>query len=268
MTYEELRDALVKLTGDNQPATVRQIYYLATVAGVVPKTEAGYGLVQRQLVMLRERGRIPWDWIRDNTRRVIEPQTYGSAEQALNETAQFYRKNYWQRQPKHVEIWLEKDALAGVITPITLHYQVPLHVMRGYASVTFLHASAQELAAVGKPCEVLLLGDCDPSGVGARQEVMRRIREFAPHAEIHFSTIALSQKQAKKWNLPTRPTKKSDLRSVNWVGDSVELDAIPPPRLRELVENAIHRRIDWNWWKMMRAAEESEKGILSALRLA
>ena len=50
---EERRAALYDLVEQAAPATVRQIYYLATVAGLVPKTESGYGMVQTDLTLMR-----------------------------------------------------------------------------------------------------------------------------------------------------------------------------------------------------------------------
>lgn len=260
--HEELRDALVALADANQPATVRQLYYLATVANLVPKTETGYGLVQRQLVILRDRGRIPFDQIVDNTRRSILAQGWDSPADAMDSLHSIYRLNYWKDQPRYVEIWLEKDALSGVIEPITRRYRVPLRIARGYSSVTFLHTSAMEIAEKDKPAEILLLGDCDPSGHGARQSIMGRLREFAPDVDMKFSTIALTQTQVAKWNVPTRPTKTTDTRSTNWRGESAELDAIPPPRLRELVENSILRRIDWPAWNRSVEQEKKDKAVL------
>jgi len=47
-----------------------------------------------------------------------------------------------------LKIWLEKDALAGVIYPVTDLYDVPLMVARGYASLSFLHGAAEYIGAI------------------------------------------------------------------------------------------------------------------------
>jgi hypothetical protein len=48
----------------------------------------------------------------------------------------------WKDIGCYSEIWLEKDALAGVVFPVTARYDVPLMVARGYASLSFLYSAA------------------------------------------------------------------------------------------------------------------------------
>ena len=58
---------------------------------------------------------MPYGWLADNTRWQRKPRTFDSIEEALEETARFYRKALWTDADCYVEIWLEKDALAGVV---------------------------------------------------------------------------------------------------------------------------------------------------------
>ena len=100
--------------------TVRGVFYQATVAGIVPKTEAGYkNSVGRTLVQMRRSGQLPYSWIADNTRWQRKPQTFSSLEQALQHSAEYYRRSLWTDQPVYVEVWSEKDALAGVFASVT-----------------------------------------------------------------------------------------------------------------------------------------------------
>jgi hypothetical protein len=119
-----------------KPMTVRQVFYQATVRGIVEKTEAGYNKVQTDLVQMRRSRVLPYDWLADNTRWQRKPRTYIGIEQALEDTARFYRKNLWADADAYTEVWLEKDALSGVIYPVTSMYDVPLMVARGYASLS------------------------------------------------------------------------------------------------------------------------------------
>ena len=91
--------------------TVRQVFYQATVRGIVPKNENGYQMVATALADMRRAGMLPFRWIADNTRWVRRPRTYGSIAHALRETAMFYRRSLWDSADAYVEIWLEKDAL-------------------------------------------------------------------------------------------------------------------------------------------------------------
>jgi hypothetical protein len=140
---EARREALLAIVDDGKPMTVRQVFYQATVRGLVEKAESGYGKVQTDLVWLRRNGELPYDWLADNTRWQRKPRSYNNIDEALKQTAQLYRKNLWAEAKSYVEIWLEKDALAGVVLPITALYDVRLMVARGYASLSFLHSAAE-----------------------------------------------------------------------------------------------------------------------------
>src|SRR5262249_47928886 len=152
-------------------------------------------------------------------------------EEALQETARLYRKDLWRDADAYVEIWLEKDALAGVIYPITALYDVPLMSARGYASLSFLHSAAEYINSLDVTAYIYHLGDFDPSGVNASEKIEETLRELAPDAEIAFERIAVTPGQTRRWSLPTRPTKKTDTRAKSFGEISVELDAIAPDDL-------------------------------------
>ena len=262
---EERREALLAIIDDGKPMTVRQVFYQATVRGLVEKAESGYGKVQNDLTLMRRDGVLPYDWLADNTRWQRKPQTFDSVEQALRETAAFYRKSLWTDADSYVEIWLEKDALSGVILPITSMYDVPLMVARGYASLSFLYNAADYINTLTVPTYIYHLGDFDPSGVNAGEKIEETLREMAPDAEIYFERLAVTEEQIDAWNLPTRPTKKSDTRSKSFGDISVELDAIEPNRLRQIVQEAIEQHLPQEQYAVLKAAEESERKIIRRL---
>ena len=189
---EERREALLTIIDDGQPMTVRQVSYQATVRGLVEKAESGYAKVQNDLTILRRAGELPYDWLADNTRWQRKPLTFASVDEALRSTAAFYRKSLWTRADSYVEIWLEKDALAGVIYPVTSMYDVPLMVARGYASLSFLYNAAEFIAELAVPAYIYHLGDFDPSGVNAGEKIEETLRELAPDADIVFARIAVT----------------------------------------------------------------------------
>jgi hypothetical protein len=262
---EERRAALLEIVAGMKPMTVRQVFYQATVRGVVEKTEAGYGKVQTDLVQMRRAKMLPYAWLADNTRWQRKPQSFNGVEEALQETARFYRKNLWSNAGSYVEIWLEKDALAGVVLPVTSLYDVPLMVARGYASLSFLHSAAEYIGSVDVPAHIYHLGDFDPSGVNAGEKIEETLKEMAPDAEIYFERIAVNPEQIDEWTLPTRPTKTSDSRSKNFGDISVELDAIAPDRLRAIVRMAIENHLPEQQLDVLKAAEESERELIKAL---
>jgi hypothetical protein len=114
----------------------------------------------------------------------------------------------WKDIGCYSEIWLEKDALAGVVFPVTARYDVPLMVARGYASLSFLYSAAEYINDLDVPAYIYHLGDRDPSGVNAAEKIEETLRELAPNAEIHFERLADLSWQIREWNLPTRPRKR------------------------------------------------------------
>src|SRR5499427_1942402 len=72
--------------------------------------------------------------------------------------------------------------------------------------------------------------------------------------------LAVTEEQIDEWNLPTRPTKRSDSRARSFgSGVSVELDAIDPRRLRSLVERAIRKHMPKKRYDELMAQEERER---------
>lgn len=224
------------------PQTVRQVFYKLTTYGAVPKTENGYGQACYHLGEMREKNIIPYGWIADNTRWMRKPTTFSSIYDALVNTRETYRRALWNDQDAYVEVWCEKDALAGVLNDITSEYDIPLMVSRGYSSKTFAYEAAQELRNQEKPCYIYYFGDHDPSGQDARRDIKEKLERYG--AKFTFEPVAVLPWQIEAFDLPTRPTKKTDSRSKNWNGDSVELDAIPADQLRNLCSNAVMQHID------------------------
>ncbi len=262
---EERREALLDIIDDGKPMTVRQVFYQATVRGLVEKAETGYAKVQTDLTVMRRAGELPYDWLADNTRWQRKPRTFDSVEDALRNTAAFYRKSLWTNAAAYVEVWLEKDALSGVVYPVTSMNDVPLMVARGYASLSFLYSAAEHINELFVPTHIYHLGDFDPSGVNAGEKIEQTLRELAPDAEIYFSRLAVTPEQIADWDLPTRPTKVSDSRAKNFGEISVELDAIEPNQLRSLVQEAIEQHLPPDEFEVLKAAEESERQIISKL---
>ena len=259
------RAALISIVFEIAPCTVRQAFYQATVRGIVDKSENGDGMVQRMLVELRRAGTISYGQILDNTRWMRKPQTFDSLQDALDHTAAFYRRSLWTDAETYVEIWLEKDALSGVIYPITYKFDVPLMVARGYASLSFLASAAGTIAEQERPTYIYHLGDFDPSGVNAGEKIEQTLRELAPQAKINFERLAVNNDQIEEWERPSRPTKTTDSRARKFGhAESVELDAIHPEKLREIVERAIVVHLDGHELEVIETTERSEREILKA----
>ncbi|MGI8707257.1 MAG: hypothetical protein ACR2LG_03500 [Actinomycetota bacterium] len=273
-----IKFAIYDLLGAEHPMTVRQVFYRLVSAGVVDKTEAQYkSTVCRLLTEMRLQHSedevelllssnpgptVPYGWIADNTRWMRKPVTFSGTDDALRRTAELYRRNLWDDADAYVEVWLEKEALAGVLIEETSEYDVPLMVTRGYPSLSFVAEAAEVIGDKDKPAFLYYFGDRDPSGVDIPRHIEERLAELAPWAEIHFEKIAVTTEQIETLGLPTRPTKKSDTRSKTFVGESVEVDAIPPSTLRELVRDCIEHHIDHQRLAVLQEVERNERELL------
>jgi hypothetical protein len=263
---EALREALHDILAADHPMTVRQVFYRMVSRGTIGKTENEYkNTVCRLLVKMRRAGEIPFDWISDNTRWMRKPRTFSSLEDALRLTRQTDRRSLWDNQDVYVEVWTEKDALAVVLLDVTREWDVPLMVSRGFSSITYLHSAAVNIAAQAKLTFIYYFGDHDPSGVVVDRKIEQGLREFAPDADIEFERVAVRPEQIIEWRLPTRPTKKTDSRSTSFEGESVEVDAIEPARLRQIVRACIEQHVDRQALSVLEAAERSERELFSRL---
>ena len=259
----KIMDAMIELLAEEHPMTVRQIFYRLVSTGVIAKTEQEYkGTVGRLLTTMRKNGVIPYTWLADATRWQRKPRSFDSLTEMLEISKETYRRALWTTAPDYVEIWSEKDAIASVLYDVTSVWDVPLMVARGYASLSFLHTTAEQMKEIAKPTYIYYFGDFDPSGVDARKYCRRTLREMAPEVELHFKTVAVTVKQIREWKLPTRPTKKTDTRSKKFFGPSVDVDAIPPSTLRELAETCIHAHVDEQELAGVLEAEDAERETL------
>ena len=192
----ERRERLFEIVAAMKPMTVRQCFYQATVADIVEKTEGGYDKVQSDLTLLRRAGILPYAWLTDHTRYERKPTTFNGVQEALEDTARLYRKALWADADCYVEVWIEKDALSGVVYPITSLFDVSLMSARGYASLSFLHGlrrlhrrpqraglhlSLRRLRSFGRQCRREDRGDVAPDGV--RRRDLFRARRRHPRAD-------------------------------------------------------------------------------------
>jgi hypothetical protein len=264
---EERAEFLIDYAEAHAPVTVRGLYYQAEVAGVpgIDKDDKGYAKVQRQVLSLRREGLLSYGCIADATRWMRKPHTHDSVEDALHETAKYYRKALWRDSEDYVEIWCEKDALAGVIFPVTSMYDVPLMITRGFSSETFCF----EAVEAWEPHEernrthwVYYLGDFDRAGQDAARSLKEKLDRFSEERDVLviFEQIAVNEDQIERWQLPTREPKRKSPVDKQWpFKHACELDAIPPDTLRELVQGEIERHLPADQLAILQTAEESER---------
>ena len=249
--------------------TVRGIFYKVAGVGIVPKIETqGYRPVQRQVLALRKEGLIPWSFVADGTRWVRQATTYDGVDDALISIARLYRRDLWAGQGRRVELWLEKDTLADLIYGAANRWAVPLYVSRGTPSATYVHSAAMTAIEDGRPTTVFCLYDYDAGGERAFRTVKKGLEEHAPGIT-DVVRLGLTRDQVDGWQLPTRPAKGSDPEAAKW-GDepAVELDAVEPDQLTEMVHDAIVGMVDHDSLRIAEVAEQEERDGIYALAAA
>lgn len=252
------------------PVTVRQLYYAATVAALpgIAKDDNGYSAVQQQVLKLRREGRMPYWHIADLTRFMRGVVTHDSVDEALKDTARLYRRSLWRDRPYRIEFWLEKDALAGCVQPVTEQYAVPLMVCRGFTSETFAYEAVAGIAHIGQETHIYHLGDFDRSGQDAADDLGRKLMNFASQkgAKVSFSKLAITLADIERHKLPTRDPKRNSPADRRWPYDfACELDALRPDILRGYVRDVCQHYMPDSELRQLLAAEESERQLLRGL---
>ena len=188
----------------------------------------------------------------------------------LSTRRDFYRRSALKQCPSYIEVWSEKEALAGLIWDVAGEYDVPVIVSKGMPSLTQIYASAVNVcraAEAGKATFIYQFGDHDPSGVLIPETIERRLDQLCQKLDCPppcVERVALTAAQITKFKLPTRPTKRTgNTHALSFVGRSTELDALPADTLRKMVRKCIERHISVDELNTLRTAEESERELIA-----
>ena len=265
-----IKEAIKEVLAEDHPQTVRQVFYQLVTRNVIEKTEKSYqNVVIRLLTDMRLSGAVRFEWIIDSSRITHETQTFDSIADAVADTARFYRRSALRESNCYLEIWCEKEALAGIIYDAASFYDVPVIVSKGMPSLTQLHGSfgnVYRAAEAGRECFLYQFGDHDPTGALIPQVIEDRMRWFCERTDCTMPVVeryALTKEQIAQYDLSTRPTKRDgNTHAANFAGDSVELDALPSRVLRQLVVDCIETHISTADVDILREAEKSERDLL------
>ena len=236
-------------------------------------------------------GHLSWDYIVDRTRNVNRPASWESPQDILEAVASQFRLDPWLTQDDYVEVWVEKEALAGVIQRSSQALRCPSLACRGYMSQSEQHAAAMRFAdkiRKGKTVHVIHLGDHDPSGIdmsrdnqsrlelfilntaareldawGSIAGIRQRMRDEYNSGGLVFDRIALNMDQVELYAPPPNPAKMTDSRVGDYI-DGSETRAGSWTRCRptcstELIRDAIEPLIDDDAWNVIMAQEDFHK---------
>jgi hypothetical protein len=257
--------------------TLRQLYYQLVARDRVVNTFRSYKRVGNIVDKARMAGLLDWSYIEDRTRNVYRTDGADtSPSDAIESTASSYQRELWEDQPYHVEAWVEKEALAGVVSRAAREVGINYFSCRGYVSQSEMYSSGRRFAWMvreGKRVVVLHLGDHDPSGIDMSRDITDRLNTFSrgqvTRGGIVVDRIALNMAQVDEYNPPPNFAKVTDARYADYEAQygesSWELDALEPSVLNNLITSHVRRYRDEELWSAAEERQERERTQLTAI---
>jgi hypothetical protein len=251
--------------------TLRQLYYQFVTRNLLANNDKNYGKLGTAINLGRVCGLIDWHAIEDRLRAVVTQSSWTSAHELVAAAHDQFRMDRWRHQPNRPEVWIEKDALTGIIEGPCQQYGVPYFACRGNVSQSAIWRAAQRFDAQllrGQQPVVLHLGDHDPSGIDMTRDNQDRLDVMVTEGSVEVRRIALNMDQVEALDLAPNPAKSSD---KNWekyvrrfeVTDSWELDAMPPEFMVDLLTREICDLRDEETWTQDMDEETDERAKLT-----
>lgn len=261
------------------PLTLRQIYYQLVSKGQIKNTRSQYNMLSKLIKWMRIDEKLPWNALEDRSRTLTNKRGFDNLAEFINqETFNFlhgYTRCLIQNQDKHIEVWTEKDALLRIFKEVVYPYCIRAVVCRGYSSVTFIadfYKRADKAIMKGKQPVVLYFGDLDPSGVQMLEATVETLEDELDLYGVEFKRIGLNPEHVTQYNLPVDPTaaKVTDPRYQKYVQKygniAVELDALHPAILKDLIRQSISAEIDMDLFVEQREQEGEDEYKLDEIR--
>lgn len=265
---EQANDIIEEYIAQGFDLTLRQLYYQFVSRDLIANTQKEYKRLGSIINDARLAGLIDWDSLVDRTRNLRELAHWTSPGAIVSSCASQYRIDKWARQPIRPEVWIEKDALLGVITEVCQDLDVPFFSCRGYVSQSEMWAAGQRAEARmddDQPTLIIHLGDHDPSGIDMTRDINDRLEMFMGGLEV--KRIALNMDQVDQYTPPPNPAKLTDSRIGAYIAEfgseSWELDALEPQVLVDLIEETVMAVRDEDLWEEAEGEELEARKTLS-----
>jgi hypothetical protein len=259
---------------DGYAMTLRQVHYqlVAHHPDQYENTQDNYNRLGDVISDGRMAGLISWTAIEDRVRFLRGSQTWETPDEALKDARDSYLTDRWQNQPVRPEIWVEKDALLGVLERVCTELGLNYFSCKGYSSQSELWRAGQRFAGYvqkGQRPIVFYLGDHDPSGLNMVQSNRKKLELFAG-VPIQIVPLAITMEQIKRYEPPPSPVKMKDARTKGYIEehgieDCWELDALPPDVLIDVVRGAVLRVRDPVLWDEALAKEAADKNDIDEM---
>jgi len=261
---------IAEYTEQGFPLTLRQLYYQFVSRGLGENTDRAYKRLGGIISDGRQAGLIDWEVIEDRTRQLRGNAHWAGPAQILEAAWKSFRLDRWEGQEYRPEVWIEKEALVGVIAHACQELDVDYFACRGYVSQSEMWIAGERLKSrvvQDQTPVILYLGDHDPSGIDMRRDVLDRLRMFMGGLEVR--RLALNMDQIQQYKPPPNPAKVTDSRIAGYVKlygrASWELDALNPEVLVDLVRSSVLGLRNEQLWLKREMLENRHKSELRAL---
>lgn len=252
---EQANEIIGELGAQGYTLTLRQLYYQFVARDLIANKQTEYKRLGSIINDARLAGMIDWYAIEDRTRFLRGNAHMDDPTEILESVPDALSLDRWEGQPHRVEVWIEKDALVGVIERPCRELDVPYFACRGYTSQSEQWRAARRLKRYqdnDQDCVVIHLGDHDPSGIDMTRDMGERFDMFAP-AAVEVRRIALNIDQVEAYNPPPNPAKLTDTRAKGYIAtygdESWELDALEPSVIERMIRDVISEYIDEAIWQ-------------------
>lgn len=243
--------------------TLRQVYYQLVARGYIPNNERSYKNIGNLINDGSLAGLIDWYAIVDRTRNLKANAHWETPESVIESAKYSYMLDRWKHQPNYVEVWVEKDALIGIVSQICRKPDVPHFSCRGYTSQSEMWSAAQRFIRQShrESRTIIHLGDHDPSGIDMTRDIQERLEMFG--ADVEVKRVALTMEQIQTFNPPPNPTKLSDARATGYIAEfgheCWELDALEPKVITDLIRNEVTALLDADLLLKVENQERTDK---------
>lgn len=261
---EQLDAQIIAVLREDHPQSVRHVFYRMTdprLPEPVEKSDRGYRHVQARCVALRRSGRVPYNWFADLSRRGYFVSTFDDASDFVTRMAGLYRSDLWRDADCRCEVWAESRSIASVLLNDCNELAIDLYPCGGFSSLSFVHEAAESINNSGdnRPLQVFYIGDYDAAGVLIDVSLQRELREhLRSDIELRFERIGINADQVKEYDLPTKPRKVSDKRSLH-IDFAVEAESMPAKILRGILRDKVEAMLPAFALSIAKIAEQSER---------
>lgn len=252
--------------------TLRQLYYQFVARDLLANKQTEYKRLGSIIDDAKNAGLLPWAALEDRTRFVRTQSAWSGPYEIVETCAHQFHINRWLTQQWAPEVWIEKDALIGVIEGVCDELDVPFFACRGYVSGSAQWRAGRRAIDAQKTKRkpiIFHLGDHDPSGLDMTRDNSEKINLYAKANGIQVRRLALNMEQVQQYDPPPNPAKETDSRhaaySAQFGDQSWELDALEPSVIAGLIRENVERLIDREAWDEVVSREDAGRKRLSEI---